>query len=304
MTMEKKNIEIGVPPKAAYIIDALQAHGFEGYVVGGCVRDAILGRTANDWDITTPALPDDIHRIFPHTVDTGVAHGTVTVLVDREPFEVTTYRIDGVYEDGRHPREVFFTPRLSEDLRRRDFTINAMAWSRRSGLVDLFGGMEDLQAGLIRCVGEPRERIGEDALRMMRAVRFAAQLGFALEEGTAEAVAEMAPSLAKISAERICAELVKLLVSGSPEMIDTARQLGLTAVFLPEFDALFDQPTKGPHHDQPDVGRHTLKVLMQTPPEKTLRLAALLHDVGKPATAKCSPEGRDTCRLICLILAS
>ena len=170
-------IRIRMPDKVKLIIDRIAAAGFEAYAVGGCVRDSVLGRAPQDWDITTSARPEQVKALFPRTVDTGLQHGTVTVLLGKEGFEVTTYRIDGEYLDGRHPREVTFTPSLEEDLKRRDLTINAMAYNDESGLVDLFGGREDIRKGVIRCVGNPEQRFGEDALRMLRAVRFAAQLG-------------------------------------------------------------------------------------------------------------------------------
>ena len=183
-----QDIRITVPPKGQHIIKTVQDAGFEAYVVGGCVRDSILGRTPQDWDITTSARPEQIKALFPRTIDTGLQHGTVTVMVQGEGFEVTTYRIDGKYEDSRHPSHVTFTPDLREDLRRRDFTINAMAYNDGEGLVDLFGGLGDLEAGIIRCVGEPRERFREDALRILRAIRFSAQLGYSIEEETLAAV--------------------------------------------------------------------------------------------------------------------
>ena len=206
-------MKIEMPKQVSKIIRTLEEHGFEAFAVGGCVRDSVLGRRPNDWDITTSAMPWQTKKLFKKTVDTGIQHGTVTVLQDGIGYEVTTYRIDGEYEDGRHPKEVVFTENLREDLRRRDFTINAMAYSERAGLVDAFGGMEDLKNGIIRCVGDPRERFTEDALRVMRAVRFSGQLGFSIEENTREAARELAPNLKKISAERIQTELVKLLMA-------------------------------------------------------------------------------------------
>ena len=190
---------IKIPEKANQIIARLTEAGFEAYVVGGCVRDALLGRRAADWDITTNARPKQVKALFSRTVDTGIQHGTVTVLRGKERFEVTTYRIDGEYQDGRHPSEVIFTPSLLEDLKRRDFTINAMAYNEKEGLIDAFDGMGDLEKGHIRCVGDPRERFTEDGLRILRAVRFSAQLNFAIEERTLEAVKEFAPSLSRIS---------------------------------------------------------------------------------------------------------
>lgn len=240
-------MKIKLPAKVERIISTLNAHGFDAYAVGGCIRDAILARSPDDWDITTSALPYQVKALFARTVDTGILHGTVTVLLKREGFEVTTYRIDGEYLDGRHPKEVVFTPSLSEDLKRRDFTINAMAYSKQSGLVDLFGGMEDLQKKRIRCVGEAKERFKEDALRILRAVRFAAQLNFEIEEGTKAAIRELAPNLSKISAERIRTELVKLLKSDHPQKIQILYELGILKVILP---ALNESMKK----DMPDGG--------------------------------------------------
>ena len=231
-------MKITLPRKVLMIINNLQLHGYEAFAVGGCVRDSILARRPEDWDITTSAKPEEIKRLFRRTVDTGIEHGTVTVIIGKDSYEVTTYRVDGAYEDGRHPKEVRFTSRLEEDLQRRDFTINAMAYNDDVRLVDVFGGMKDLNHHLIRCVGDPRERFSEDALRILRAVRFSAQLNFPIEPDTAEAIKELAPTLEKISAERIQAELVKLLVSPHPERIRDAYELGITKVILPEWDAM------------------------------------------------------------------
>lgn len=283
---------IHLPEAVKYIIQTIEDAGFEAYAVGGCVRDSILDREPNDWDITTSATPDEVKRLFRHTVDTGLKHGTVTVLIKKECFEVTTYRIDGEYEDGRHPKEVNFTSQLSEDLRRRDFTINAMAYNDSTGLVDLFGGQADLEAGIIRCVGDARERFNEDALRIMRAVRFSAQLGYEIEEKTAEAIKALAPTLSRISVERIQVELVKLLVSPHPEYILKMYEMGLTKVFLPEFDIMMDTPQNNPHHLY-SVGVHTVKALQASPADRIVRLATLLHDVGKPATQTTDEKGVD-----------
>ena len=222
-----------LPKHVQAIITTLEKAGFEGYAVGGCVRDTLLGKEPDDWDITTSAAPQQVKNLFFRTIDTGIQHGTVTVLMDRETYEVTTYRIDGEYEDGRHPKEVVFTANLLEDLKRRDFTINAMAYNDASGIVDAFGGMEDLENKIIRCVGNPVERFTEDALRMMRAVRFSGQLGYEIEEKTGQAVTQLAPTLSKISAERICTELTKLMVSQHPDYLEKAYELGMTKVFLP-----------------------------------------------------------------------
>ncbi len=283
-------MKIQLPDQVNKIIDTLEKAGYEAYAVGGCVRDSILGRTPDDWDITTSAKPEDCKRLFPRTVDTGIKHGTVTVLLGGEGFEVTTYRIDGVYEDGRHPREVTFTANLKEDLRRRDFTINAMAYNERSGPVDLYGGMQDMENRIIRCVGDARERFDEDALRMLRAVRFSAQLGYRIDEKTGEAVKAMASNLQKISAERIQAELVKLVTSPHPDYLRTAYELGITAQVLPEFDLCMETPQRHKHHCY-DVGEHILHSMLGVEPDKVLRLAMLFHDIGKPQTLTVDADG-------------
>ena len=220
-------IKIQVPEAAKSIIEQLNTNGFEAYVVGGCVRDSLLGRMPEDWDITTSAKPEQVKEIFKRTVDTGIQHGTVTVLIDHEGYEVTTYRIDGEYEDGRHPRSVEFTGSLLEDLKRRDFTINAMAYSDREGLVDAFEGVKDLEGRTIRCVGNAVDRFTEDALRILRAIRFSAQLGFDMEEETRAAISVIAPSMAKVSKERIQVELTKLLLSDHPERLKYVYDNGI-----------------------------------------------------------------------------
>lgn len=283
-------MKIQLPEKVNTIIQTLQEHGYEAYAVGGCVRDLLLGREPGDWDITTSASPDETKKLFARTVDTGIEHGTVTVLLGKEGFEVTTYRIDGKYEDSRHPTEVIFTRNLREDLLRRDFTINAMAYNDTEGIVDIFGGMDDLKRKIIRCVGNARERFGEDALRIMRGVRFAAQLGFSLEKETKEAMTELAPTLEKISAERIQTELVKLLVSDSPELIREAYHLGITAVILPEFDEMMRTGQETKYHRY-DVGEHTVQAVCNVPPDKVLRLTMLLHDVAKPEMKTVDADG-------------
>ena len=283
---------IQIPEQANIILEKLQASGHEAYVVGGCVRDALLGREPHDWDITTSALPQEVKKVFPRTVDTGLKHGTVTVMIGREGFEVTTYRVDGVYEDGRHPKEVTFTPNLREDLQRRDFTINAMAYSPAGGLVDLFGGREDLENGIIRAVGDPMQRFSEDALRIMRAVRFSAQLGYEIEPGTFHAAQTLAPTLNRISSERIRDELEKTIMSDRPDYLRKAREAGITRQFLPEFDLCMETPQVNPHHCY-TVGEHTLKGLTLIRRDKILRLTMLLHDIGKPASRTTDEKGID-----------
>ncbi len=281
-----------IPDHAKKIIEKLEAAGFEGYVVGGCVRDTLLSKCPDDWDITTSARPKELKKIFPHSIDTGIAHGTITVLFGKEGYEVTTYRIDGEYEDSRHPREVTFTGSLLEDLKRRDFTINAMAYNDKSGIIDEFEGMKDLSDGVIRCVGDPRERFKEDALRIMRAVRFSAQLGYQIEPATREAVIEAAGNLSKISKERICTELSKLLLSDRPQDLQTAYELGITKVILPEFDRIMECGQNNPHHCF-SVGEHTLHALQNVPADKVLRFTMLFHDFGKALTHSTDENGID-----------
>jgi tRNA nucleotidyltransferase (CCA-adding enzyme) len=295
-------MNIRIPEKVNNIIEELIRQGFEAYVVGGCVRDMVLGREPEDWDITTSATPMEVKKIFRRTVDTGIQHGTVTVLVDKDHYEVTTYRLDGVYEDNRHPKEVSFTSSLTEDLKRRDFTINAMAYNESEGFIDLFDGMEDLQKGLIRCVGSAGERFDEDALRILRAVRFSAQLGFTIEEETMKAVKEKAAHLIHISAERIRVELTKLLLSDHPDRIRTLYEAGITRVILPEFDATMITEQKNIHHSY-TVGEHTILAVstvagelkehrFETRERTILRWTMLLHDIEKPSTKIMGKDGQ------------
>lgn len=284
------DVKIKMPGKVNKIIGVLQEAGFEAYAVGGCIRDSLLGRTPNDWDITTSAKPMEVKALFSHTIDTGIQHGTVTILLDREGFEVTTYRIDGEYEDGRHPKEVSFTGSLEEDLKRRDFTINALAYNETAGLIDIFEGQKDLKDGIIRCVGNAEERFTEDALRMLRAIRFSAQLGYRIEENTLIAIHKLAGNLKKISAERIQTELLKLMVSPHPDYLRTAYECGVTKVFFPEFDLAMETPQNHPHHCY-NVGEHILHSLLEVPADKVLRLTMLLHDIAKPQCLTVDEKG-------------
>lgn len=297
-------MRIQVPEDVKYIIEKLNSAGYEAYAVGGCIRDSILGRTPDDWDITTSAKPEEIKELFPKTIDTGIQHGTVTIMHNHIGYEVTTYRIDGEYEDSRHPKEVIFTSDLLEDLKRRDFTINAMAYNHLAddgeedekenlkGLVDAFEGIKDLQEKKIRCVGNPIHRFEEDALRMMRAVRFSAQLGYEIEEETANAVKTLAENLKNISAERIQVELVKLLVSANPDYLRKAYELGMTKVFFPEFDKAYETKQNNPHHIY-TVGEHMLQSLEYVRADKVLRLTMILHDIAKPETIFAGEDGVD-----------
>lgn len=282
-------MRIQLPPDVATIIRKLQEHGYDAYAVGGCIRDSILGREPNDWDITTSALPMQVKEIFDKTIDTGIQHGTVTVLMHHVGYEVTTYRIDGIYEDARHPKEVTFTPDLTEDLRRRDFTINAMAYNDTEGLVDVFDGRGDLERGIVRAVGDAKQRFTEDALRMMRAVRFAAQLGYDIEESTREAIILLAPNLKRISAERIQVELVKLVTSDHPEHMRLLYETNITKVIMPQFDRMMETTQDNPHHCY-NVGEHTIHAMQEIKNDKVLRLAMLFHDIGKP---DCKTTGED-----------
>ncbi len=292
MCEASENLQLNIPEGAAYVLRKLREAGHEAYVVGGCVRDSLLHRIPDDWDITTSAKPGEVKAVFCRTIDTGIQHGTVTVMVGRESYEVTTYRVDGEYADGRHPNSVTFTPNLLEDLKRRDFTINAMAYSPERGIVDEFNGIQDLANKTIRAVGDPQQRFMEDALRMMRAVRFSAQLDAVIEDETAAAIRNLAPNLQLVSAERIRVELEKLLLSDHPGKIREACQLGLTDVFLPELMECLQCEQNNPHHCY-NVGEHIIHSVEAIRAEKVLRLAMLLHDLAKPQTKKADAKGVD-----------
>lgn len=285
-------IKINLPENVKFIIETLENAGFEGYAVGGCVRDSLLGKEPNDWDITTNAKPEQMKNLFKRTVDTGIAHGTVTVLIGNDTYEVTTYRIDGEYEDSRHPKQVEFTTSLVEDLKRRDFTINAMAYNDTTGIIDEFGGIDDLNTGLIKCVGSPIERFSEDALRIMRAIRFSAQLGYDIEPATKAAISELALNLNNISAERIHVELSKLMVSPNPGFIRIAYETGVLKVILPELADVMEVTQNNPHHCY-TVGEHIIKSVENIEADRVLRYAMLFHDIGKGKTKFTSDDGID-----------
>lgn len=286
----RNSMTINIPAGAEEIINIINKAGHEAYVVGGCVRDSLLGREPNDWDITTSANPYEVKALFRRTIDTGLKHGTVTILMGDEQYEVTTYRIDGDYSDGRHPDSVTYTSLLSDDLKRRDFTINAMAYHPEKGLVDLFGGEIDLKKGIVRAVGCAEDRFSEDALRMMRAIRFAAQLGYDIEKSTYAAITKLKDNLAKISAERIRVEMEKLLVSDNPYMFKLFYDTKLTSVFMPEFDVAMGTKQQHTHHMY-DVGEHILQSLKYTPNNKVIRLAMLFHDMAKPQAMQIDEQG-------------
>lgn len=283
---------ISLPDDVKFIIDTITKAGYEAYAVGGCIRDSLLGKTPDDYDITTSAMPETIKSLFRRTIDTGLQHGTVTVMVKDKGYEITTYRIDGEYEDGRHPSEVIFTRSLEEDLKRRDFTINAMAYNDTCGLVDIFGGIQDLEDGIIRCVGNPEERFSEDALRMLRAIRFSAQLGYEIDSKTFEAIKCLCDNISKVSMERIQVELVKTIVSKNPGNIRLAYNAGLTKSFFPEFDEMMETQQNHPHHKY-SVGEHTIKGMENIRPDRILRLAMLFHDIGKPRVKVTDENGID-----------
>lgn len=269
---EGMELTVQMPKHAQEILEQLNNHGFEAYVVGGCVRDSLLHRVPGDWDITTSARPEQVKAIFGHTIDTGLQHGTVTIMRDKVGYEVTTYRIDGEYEDGRHPKEVEFTSNLLEDLKRRDFTINAMAYNEKEGLIDPFGGQDDLKNGILRAVGAPHQRFTEDALRILRLYRFAARFGFVLDPATAQAAEELCAHLDCVSAERIEEELAKLLAAPAPAAYLDEKILD---VILPELAPEALTAAK-PVVDACPAGSEDLPV----------RLAALLLSLGEDGTRR------------------
>ena len=271
-------MRIEMPRDVEWIIGKIREHDFEAFAVGGCVRDTLLNREPGDWDITTSAKPEEVKKIFGKTVDTGLQHGTVTIIKNRNGYEVTTYRIDGEYHDGRHPESVEFTSNLKEDLKRRDFTINAMAYSHETGIVDEFGGMEDLNNKVIRCVGRAHDRFTEDALRILRAIRFAAQLGFEIEEETYRAIADIAPNLKKVSKERIQVEMTKLLLSDYPEKVCMVEATGISPYVTAEFPEVF-------------TGENgTWQELKTLPKEKAVRWAGFLRHM-EPAKVRMILKG-------------
>ena len=268
-------MRIEMPYEAEWIIDNIRSHGYEAFIVGGCVRDAVLGRIPGDWDITTSAKPEQVKEIFGKTVDTGLKHGTVTIIKHGSGYEVTTYRIDGEYLDGRHPETVEFTPDLREDLKRRDFTINAMAYSHETGIVDEFEGMEDLNRRVIRCVGCAKDRFTEDALRILRAVRFAAQLDFVIENETYKAIAEIAPNLVHVSKERIQVELTKLLLSDHPEKIWMVDATGIAEYVTPGFTEVFERELES--RSSRDLLKECWAGIAALPADKSHRWAGFLR---------------------------
>ena len=296
-------MKIHIPTGAKFIIDALEKSGYEAYIVGGCVRDAIMGREPGDWDICTSALPEKVAEVFEnltdaetnyhiHVVPTGIKHGTVTIVLRSvkhsaddnnaiETYEVTTFRSDGEYKDMRRPESVEFVRDVKEDLKRRDFTMNAIAYSVNEGkVIDPFGGTGDIEEKTIRCVGNTMERFSEDALRVMRAVRFSSQLGFSIENGTEKAMKDCSNLLCHIAAERIRVEFDKLLCGpGAADVLRKNRQIIME--FIPEIEPMFELDQENPFHLY-DVWEHTLHAVDNIEPDVVLRLAAFFHDIGKP----------------------
>lgn len=284
---------VPVPDDVQCVMKKLRDNGYESFLVGGCVRDTLLKQTPKDYDVTTNARAGQVKALFEadgfHVIETGLKHGTVTVISRSTPVEVTTYRVDGTYSDGRHPDSVTFADGIGEDLSRRDFTINAMAYSPQDGFVDLFGGTEDLTNGLIRCVGDPQKRFEEDALRILRALRFASVLGFAIEPRTSACIREQKHLLNRLAKERVTAELFGLLCGKGAENV-LREYNDVIAEVLPPIAPMFGFSQDNPHHIY-DVWEHTLHVVANVPPDRTLRLAALLHDVGKPHCRTTDSDG-------------
>ena len=275
-------MNINIPSNVKYIIDEFYKNNYEAFMVGGCIRDALLCKTPKDYDIATSAKPEITEKLFKRTIPTGIKHGTVTVLIDNEPYEVTTYRTEGEYRDNRRPDEVYFVSDIKEDLSRRDFTINAFAYNSREGLKDFFGGLDDLNNRLIRSVGDANKRFNEDALRMLRAIRFSTQLNFDIEENTLNAIKDNKDLIKNISAERIRDELCKILISNNVRTgLNLLKECGLLQIVIPEIVPSIGFDQKNIHHFE-DVFNHTLSVIEKCPEDLNIRLAALLHDIGKP----------------------
>ena len=287
-----KRINVEVPAPVNYIIQELEKCGHEAYMVGGCVRDSVLGRKPHDYDICTSATPDEILKAFPdeEIIPTGLQHGTVTILINKEPFEVTTYRIDGDYSDNRRPDNVTFTKNLVEDLRRRDFTINAMAYNPKTGLIDPFNGMEDIKYKKIRCVGSAEDRFNEDALRILRAIRFEAQLGFAGLPETMFEIERQYDRLKNISIERINSEFCKIVAS-EQFCVELVLYPNVFSLFIPELKDLIGFQQNNPYHAY-DVFDHTVHAIEKCGSDDlVVRLAVFFHDFGKPHSYQDGEDG-------------
>lgn len=283
-------MELHISEGAARVLERLQEAGYAAYIVGGAVRDLAMGLSPHDYDIATSAQPVQVKALFARTIDTGIKHGTVTVVENGVGYEVTTFRTEGAYADGRHPDTIRYIDSVEGDLARRDFTINAMAYNGAAGLVDCFGGLEDIREKCIRCVGDPEVRFREDALRMLRAVRFAAVLGFSIEEQTAQAIRKYAVLIKKVSAERVREELNKILLSSRPDDFRVLHQLGLLQYIMPELDKCFFVSQRNKYHVF-DVGEHIMHAAACTERELVLRWAGILHDIGKPCCMSTDANG-------------
>lgn len=297
-------MDFRLPDSVINILSRLEEGGFSAFVAGGAVRDMLMEKTPHDYDIATSARPLDTKSLFGHTIDTGIKHGTVTVVENKTGYEVTTFRRDGEYADGRHPESVQFVNDVREDCARRDFTINAMMYSPKTGIQDYFGGQTDIQNKLIRCVGEPEKRFKEDALRMLRAVRFSATLSFKIEDDTWRAIKKCAVLIKKVSSERILEEINKILLSENPDYIRKLHECGLLRYIMPELERCFGEPQRNKYHIY-DVGEHIMHTVKSTPPDMVLRWAALMHDIGKPCCSSTDQNGiihfyghhRESCRI-------
>lgn len=286
-------MKIQMPQEVYRILDILSFYGYDGYIVGGCVRDSILNKTPNDWDICTNCTPEKMLEVFScfKVIPTGLKHGTLTVVINGQNYEVTTYRIDGEYINGRHPEQVEFTNNLKEDLKRRDFTINAMAYNTKEGLIDYYGGITDIFNKKIRCVGNPFERFSEDYLRMPRAIRFSAQLGYSLDAETLKEIKKLSKNIIDISEERIREELNKILMADMPSRgLKLLSSTDLLKYIIPELEMCVGFQQHNPNHDK-DVFSHILSVVDNTEKDLILRLAALFHDIGKPETFSLDEDG-------------
>ena len=284
-------MKIEIPKNVRFILNKLEENNYDAYIVGGCVRDSLIGKTPNDWDICTSALPQDILRVFQgfNTFDAGIKHGTVSLVLEKEVYEITTFRIDGEYSDNRHPESVEFTNDIVKDLSRRDFTVNALAYNEKNGLVDPFGGVEDLKYKAIRCVGDPIKRFEEDALRVMRALRFAAVYDMPIEKGTANAIFSCAHLLNNIAVERIAEEFNKLACGVNCEYI-LRRFRDVFAEFIPEIKVMFDYDQNTKHHNK-TLWRHTTCAMTLIDSDPILRITMLFHDIGKPLACTKDEEG-------------
>ena len=283
-------MELNISEGAKRILARLESAGYTAYIAGGAVRDLLMGNSPHDYDIATNARPEEIKALFKKTIDTGIAHGTVTVIENKTGYEITTFRRDGEYSDSRHPEDVIYVNDTRTDCLRRDFTINAMMYNPKTGVIDYFCGKRDIRQGIIRCVGNAEMRFKEDALRMLRAVRFKAQLGFVLEDITAQAIKKCAVLIKKVSKERVLEELNKILLSDNPDAIRDLHELGLLKFILPEVERCFGEPQRNKYHIY-DVGEHIMHTVSNTPRDLILRWAALLHDTGKPCCSSVDSAG-------------